>query len=171
MAFTGLDVFDRAVHTANTWIKDLQRVLGWDDRHHVYAAFVAVLRALRDRLPHPEAVQLGAQLPMLLAGAYYAGWRLGGTPLPVRDRAGFLERVAEELTPSVPGADPEHVTRAVFDVLSKHVSGGELEDVSAALTPELRELWAIPLGTSPPARVFGGGSEGAARAPSAGGAA
>lgn len=161
MAFTGLDVFDRAVHRANAWIKDLHLVLGWDDRHHVYGAFVAVLRALRDRLPHAEAVQLGAQLPMLLAGAYYAGWRLSTTPLPLRDRASFLERVSEELSPGLPGADAEAVTRAVFDVLAGKVSGGELEDVVSALPPEIRELWAVPL----PAGARGSAVEGRPEGP------
>lgn len=80
MAFTGLAVFDRAVHTANGWLKDLQATLGWDERRHAYAAFRAVLHALRDRLPHQEAVHLGEQLPMLLAGAPYAGWRPSATP-------------------------------------------------------------------------------------------
>ena len=145
MAFTGLDVFDRAVHRANEWLKDLHLTLGWDDRHDVYGALVSVLRALRDRLPHAEAVQLGAQLPMILAGAYYAGWRLSTTPLPLRDRASFLERVAEELDPRIPDADPETTTRAVFDVLARRVSAGELEDVVSALPNGIRELWAVPL--------------------------
>lgn len=144
MAFTGLDVFDRTVHRANAWLKDLHTTLGWDDRHHVYVALVSVLRALRDRIPHTEAVQLGAQLPMILAGAYYAGWKLSTTPLPLRDRASFLERVQEELRPTLPGADAERVTRAVFDVLAKHVTAGELEDVVSALPSEIRELWAFP---------------------------
>lgn len=145
MTFTGLDVFDRTVHRANAWLKDLHLTLEWDDRHDVYGAFVSVLRALRDRLPHAEAVQLGAQLPMILAGAYYAGWRLSTTPLPLRDRASFLERVAEELRSRLPEADPEATTRAVFDVLAKHVSTGELEDVVSALPSGIRELWATPL--------------------------
>lgn len=59
MAFTGLDVFDRAVHRADEWLKYLRLTLGWDDRHDVYGAFVSVLRALRDRLPHAELGRLG----------------------------------------------------------------------------------------------------------------
>lgn len=145
MAFTGLDIFDRAVHRANEWLKDLHLTLGWDDRHDVYGAFVSVLRALRNRLPHAEAVQLGAQLPMILAGAYYAGWRLSTTPLPLRDRASFLAQVAEQIDPRIPDADPETTTRAVFDVLAGRVSAGELEDVVSTLPNGIRELWAVPL--------------------------
>ena len=145
MAFTGLDVFDRAVHTSNRWVKDLQTTLGWDDRRHAYTAFVAVLHALRDRLPVQEAVHLGAQLPMILSGAYYSGWRPSTTPRRFEDRQGFLDRVAEELHVSVPGADVEHATRSVFDVLARHVTAGELQDVVALLPRELRDLWTTPV--------------------------
>lgn len=145
MAFTGLDVFDRAVHTGNRWVKDLQTTLGWDDRRHAYSAFVAVLHALRDRLPFQEAVHLGAQLPMILAGAYYSGWRPSTTPRRFEDRRAFLDRVADELHVSVPGADTEHATRSVFDVLARHVTAGELRDVVALLPEELRDLWSTPV--------------------------
>ncbi len=145
MAFTGFAVFDRAVHAANTWLKDLQDTLGWEDRRHAYAAFRAVLHALRDRLPNQEAVHLGEQLPMILAGAYYSGWRSATTPLRLRDREAFLERIAEELHVSVPGADVEHAARSVFDVLARHVSAGELQDVVALLPREMRDLWTTPV--------------------------
>lgn len=158
MAFTGLDVFDRAVHTGNRWVKDLQTTLGWDDRRHAYSAFVAVLHALRDRLPFQEAVHLGAQLPMILAGAYYSGWRPSTTPRRFEDRRAFLDRVADELHVSVPGADEEHATRSVFDVLARHVTAGELRDVVAILPEELRDLW-----TTPVASVLAAGGEPEAR--------
>lgn len=145
MAFTGFDVFDRAVHTANVWVKDLQEVLEWDERRHAYAAFRAVLHALRDRLPVAEAVHLGAQLPMLLSGAYYSGWRPGAGPRRFRDRETFLDHVAGELRVSVPDADPEHATRSVFDLLARHVTSGELQDVVALLPEDLRDLWATPV--------------------------
>ena len=145
MAFTGFDVFDRAVHTANGWLKDLQETLGWDERRHAYAAFQAVLHALRDRLPHHETVHLGEQLPMILAGAYYSGWRPGATPRRFRDREAFLDRVAEELHVSAPGADVEHATHGVFDLLARRVTAGELQDVVAILPEGLRELWTTPV--------------------------
>ena len=44
--------------------------------HKAYLALRTVLHALRDRLTLEEAVQLGAQLPMLVRGFYYEGWTL-----------------------------------------------------------------------------------------------
>ena len=145
MAFTGFDVFDRAVHTANVWVKDLQEILEWDERRHAYAAFRTVTHTLRDRLPVVEAVHLGEQLPMLLSGVYYSGWRPGASPRRFRDREAFLDHVAEELRVSVPEADPEHATRSVFDVLARHVTSGELQDVVALLPEDLRDLWTTPV--------------------------
>jgi uncharacterized protein (DUF2267 family) len=37
--------------------------------------------------------------------------------------------------------DPEDATRAVFAVLERHISPGEIEDVKAMLPTHLRELW------------------------------
>jgi Uncharacterized conserved protein (DUF2267) len=39
-----------------------------------------VLHALRDRLPQQNAVELGAQLPMVIRGMYYEGWDLQKEP-------------------------------------------------------------------------------------------
>jgi uncharacterized protein (DUF2267 family) len=37
----------------------------------------------------------------------------------------------------------EDVTRAVFRVLAKHVSAGEIDDVKQMLPAEIRELWSV----------------------------
>src|ERR1019366_8543072 len=41
-----------AVQTAEDWINDLMRRLGWQDRERVYLALLATLHALRDCLAH-----------------------------------------------------------------------------------------------------------------------
>jgi uncharacterized protein (DUF2267 family) len=37
--------------------------------------------------------------------------------------------------------DPETIMRGVFNVLSKRITAGEIEDIKHILPPELRELW------------------------------
>lgn len=63
-------------------------------------------------------------------------------PLKERHKEEFLAHAARELkTPSGPAVDPEAAARAVFGVLAKKVSEGELQDILGLLPKELKELW------------------------------
>src|SRR5260370_882976 len=68
MSTTGLEVFDRAVHKTNIWLKDFMEMLDYADRHEAYLALRATLHALRERLTIDEVAQFAAQLPMLVRG-------------------------------------------------------------------------------------------------------
>ena len=58
MSLTGLDVFDRTVHTTNRWLQELMNLLDGGSRHDAYVALRATLHALRDRLPVEETAEL-----------------------------------------------------------------------------------------------------------------
>jgi uncharacterized protein (DUF2267 family) len=142
MSQTSLTAFESTLQTTNIWLNDVLEQLGWgEDGHRAYHALRAVLHALRDRLPVDEAAALAAQLPMLVRGFYYEGWHPHDKPLKERHKGEFLAHVAAAFR-NDPGVDAEEVTRAVFQVLAKHVTGGEVEGVKRILPPELRELWA-----------------------------
>ena len=140
---TGLDVFDRTVHATNVWLKDVMEELQWDDRHRAYEALRGSLHALRNRLTVEEATDLGAQLPMLIRGLYYEGWNPSKTPIKERRKEEFLHHVRAAFSHTAVAADidPERVARAVFRVLAKHVSGGEIKDVKGSLPEPLQGLW------------------------------
>ncbi|MBX5492680.1 MAG: DUF2267 domain-containing protein [Chloroflexi bacterium] len=140
MATTGLDVFDTTVQKTNEWLHELMGELGWQDQHRAYAALRATLHALRDRLTVDEVAQLGAQLPMLVRGFYYEGWDPSRTPLRERHREQFLTHVRQELRGD-PAPDVEAIVRAVFAVLGRRVTRGEVEDVRHLLPAEIRDLW------------------------------
>jgi uncharacterized protein (DUF2267 family) len=140
MSQTGVTAFDSTVQVTNVWLKDLGEALGWSDRHKAYRALRVVLHALRDHLTIDEVVTLGAQFPLLVRGAYYEGWHPADKPLKDRHKAGFLALVAKEFR-NDPDADPELVCRAVFAVLERHVTAGEVEGVKKALPHEIRDLW------------------------------
>lgn len=148
MSSTGLDVFDRAIQKTNLWLKELGEELHWEDRNEVYHALRSTLHALRDRLPPEEAAHLMAQLPLLIKGVMVDGWKPGATPLKIRDRQEFLDLIRERMRQVKPNANAEQIATAVFGLLSRKVSEGELEDIRSALPEELRGLWPEPAGTT-----------------------
>src|SRR3569832_988168 len=95
MSMTGLETFDTTLHKTNDWINRLGDLLGWEDKQKSYMVLKTTLQALRDRITVEEVAQLGAQLPMLIRGFYYEGWKPADTPLNVRNRAQFLARIIE----------------------------------------------------------------------------
>jgi uncharacterized protein (DUF2267 family) len=140
MSATGLDVFDTTLHKTNSWLNELMQVLGSQDKHEAYLAMKATLHALRDRLTVEEVAQLGAQLPMLIRGFYYEGWDPTGKPLRVRQKEQFLARIEQQFRGD-DGINAERLARAVFTVLAKRVSEGEIEDVKHILPAEIGDLW------------------------------
>ena len=136
---TGLDVFDATVRKTHEWLNELMAELGLDDRHLAFVGLRASLQALRDRLTVEEAVQLGAQLPMLIRGVYYEGWNAAGKPVKWH-KAEFLDVVRSHFRNNLK-INAEEVVRAVFKVLAHRVSQGELTDVQNLLPKDLRSLW------------------------------
>jgi uncharacterized protein (DUF2267 family) len=141
MTSTGLDVFDTTLHKTNAWLNELRTELLTEDRHLAYLALRATLHALRDRLPTAEVAHLGAQLPMLIRGLYYEGWNPKSRPLKLRRKEEFLARIAEELQRVDDAVDPELLAEAVFAVLARRITEGEIEDVKGILPSAIRELW------------------------------
>jgi uncharacterized protein (DUF2267 family) len=140
MSQTGLAAFDSTLQTTNIWLNEVMERLAWQDKHRAYLALRAVLHALRDRLTVEEATDLGAQLPMLIRGFYYEGWTPVGKPVKERRRQEFLAHVAEAFR-NDPDVQPEQVARAVFQVLAKHVTAGEIKDVKNNLPEPIRSLF------------------------------
>jgi len=148
MSQSGLESFERTLHETNIWIKEIGESLDISDRQRSYRVLKGVLQALRDRLTVEEAVQVGAQFPMLVRGFYYEGWRPAEVPVRIRSQEEFLDRVRDNLhdivsDPARP-LDVEQATRAIFQVLSRHVSRGEIDDVRNMLPGEIRALWPEP---------------------------
>src|SRR6185295_12729560 len=131
---SGFDVFDRASHRANQWLDDLNAELGWEERYDAYIALRAVLQALRDVLPLEEIVDFGAQLPMVVRGFYYEGWT-GAADGHLVDRGAFVAVVSEQLAEAFLDPDGEGVARAVFRMLARRVSDGEIYHVGRRLPP------------------------------------
>jgi uncharacterized protein (DUF2267 family) len=140
MSINALAAFDSTLQTTNIWLNELMERMGWQDRQRAYHALRIVLQTLRDHLAVDQAAALGAQLPMLVRGFYYEGWHPSGKPIKHRKKADFLAPI-ETAFRNGPEIDAEEVVRTVFQILAKHVSAGEIEDVKNHLPREIRELW------------------------------
>lgn len=140
MSNTGLEVFDETLHKTNGWLKEVMQEMGVEDRHKAYMGLRLTLHALRDRLSPEEAAQFGAQLPMLVRGFYYEGWRPTGQPHKIRHKVEFLAPIRAYGWDAC-RLEPEEVVRAVLRVLSRHVSAGEITQIKQQWPQELRDLW------------------------------
>jgi uncharacterized protein (DUF2267 family) len=143
MSTPGLESLDRTVQLTHIWINDLDNQLVWNDKGRSYRLLKAVLHALRDYLTVNEATDLGAQLPGLLRGAYYEQWRPGSQPAKHRSVEDFLARVNESFKRD-PLVEPARAVMAVFQLLTKKISEGEIDDVRHCLPQELRNIWPEP---------------------------
>jgi uncharacterized protein (DUF2267 family) len=140
MVDTGFSSFDTMVDKANHVLKEIEHAYGWpkDRRKQSYAALRAVLHPLRDRLTVEESAQFAAQLPTLLRGIYYEGWKPSETPLKM-SKDEFFTRVREDFPYAVEG-DTEQLARTVLKALQQHVSSGEWDDLKANLPASLADI-------------------------------
>jgi len=85
-------------------------------------------------------VDLSAQLPALIRGIYFEGWKPVETPVWNRKKDDFIARIQEAFSDDLLN-DPEEAVAAVFRLLGRHVSHGEIEDIRHSMKKPLRELW------------------------------
>lgn len=130
-----------AVQQTQEWLKELKDNADLADEAEAWSVLRAVLHQLRDRLTVEEAVQLAAQLPLLVRGLYYEGWQPRQVPVTLRTRQEFLDKLTLRLLPR-PLA-PEPLVRSVFALLAHHIDPGEIADVIAQLPDDIKELWPL----------------------------
>ena len=139
MSATGLEVFDKTLQTTHIWLDELMEEIG-SDRQVAWHVLGTVLRAIRDRIPIELAAHLGSQLPILVRGTYYDQWQPAGKPERFRILDEFLQRIGAELAMTRP-MNVRDATRAVFQILSRHVSRGQIMKVRNSLPEEVRAIW------------------------------
>lgn len=129
------DAFDTAVQKGNIWLKDIEQAGKLRSRFQAYAALRSVLHALRDCLPPAEAVKFSAQMPLLVKGVFFDGWKV--TPKPLRlDRVEFHAYIGRSLKDES-GVDPATALRAVLSALSRHISPSVLDTLEPVLPREV----------------------------------
>src|SRR5581483_3051587 len=121
-----IELFSDTIAKTGHWLDDVMPATGNMDIRDAYSALRSVLHALRDRLTVEEAVDLGAQLPMLIRGLYYEGWTPSGKPLKERHTSDFFAHIERDFRKDEWPIDAERMVRAVFRVLARRVTEGEI---------------------------------------------
>lgn len=139
MSMTGLDTFDTTVQKTENWLREISERIGGVDRYQAYHALRAVLITVRDRLTVEEAADFSAQLPILVRGVFFDGWRPATVPVKMRSKEEFLSHVGSYYK-NAP-VDLERITRAVLQVIKRHVTKGEVDQVVSQMPDNIRTLW------------------------------
>jgi uncharacterized protein (DUF2267 family) len=135
-----LQPFQTTLQKTDQWMQDVMEELGPDDPTKAYHSLRAVLHALRDRLMPGEVMDISAQMPMLIRGLFLEGWKATKPSGSLDSQEDFFAAVTEELqVPADVGA--EDSVHAVFRVLEKRISCGEIGDIKAMLPDALQPLW------------------------------
>jgi|SRR5690625_4240752 len=135
-----LDFIDNTVQKTYEWLREIRDELRIDDSQIAYHGLSAVLHTLRDRLSPEVVAALSAQVPILIRGLLYDGWRPADKPLLIRHRDEFLELV-EERFGGIGLVQPARLAHAVLTVLERNISPGLAENVKRSLPEEIRTLW------------------------------
>ena len=131
-----------AVQQSQEWLKELRDNADLSSEAEAWSVLRTVLHQLRDRLTIEEAAQLSAQLPLIVRGAFFEGWKPRNMPdKSVRTREDFLDALAMRLLPHP--LPPERMARQVFTLLTRHLDPGEISDVIGQFPDSIKELWPL----------------------------
>ena len=139
MSTTILPLFDKSLQTTAIWLEEIQSEIG-PDRAFAWRVLSVVLQNLRDHLPLELSAHLGAQLPMIVRGTFYDQFDPTGLPRQAHSAEDFLGAVEEGLRDHR-GVDPRAAVQAVFGVLDRHLSKGQIEKVVRSLPRGIRAMW------------------------------
>lgn len=133
-------IFGKSVQEAQVWVNEVTNRLSTNNTTHAYHVLKATLHALRDRIGPENAIHLSAQLPLLIRGLFFEGWRPTKTPSHERQIPDFLLRVGAEIG-ETHLTSLEAAVRAVFEVLWNHLDQGETAKLIHMFPSELKPLW------------------------------
>lgn len=138
-----VDTFETTLQKTNIILKAIEDRFGWNDRHRAYLALRAVLQTLRDRLTVEHAAALGAQLPILVRGVYYEGWRPADTPLKM-NKDQFIGEVDRQIEPLSYDQSTEDLIRGVIAIIQDYTDPHEMRKIKGTLPSEIQAMLGVP---------------------------
>lgn len=116
-----------------------------NDRDQAGRITRSVLHAIRAKLTPQQSMHFISQLPMFLKAVYVDGWHMTNNLSKMRSREEFLQEIrqcSQDFAGRDFGNDQEAAQRirAVFRVIRRYVSEGEINDIKLVLPKGIREL-------------------------------
>ncbi len=134
----------RTAQVTQEWITDLAGRSPMESPEQAYSILRAVLHAVRDRLTPEEAAHLASNLPMLVRGFYWEGWRPALAPNEFETAEAFHDRIRESLhqqSEEEGGVDLGEATAVTLQFLTDRVGLGALRHVTSQLPQEIEALF------------------------------
>lgn len=140
MSNTSITAFTHGAQQAQQWVNELDDDLNWDDKGRAYRLLRSVLHTLRDFLSIEEVADLSAQLPTVIRGVFFEEWDPSIAPVWKRKKQDFIEQVASDFK-NDPLDNADVAVAAVFKLMDRHISQGEITQVRNSMQKSLRNLW------------------------------
>lgn len=139
--------FESHSQKAHEFVKEVATELGNpEDTGHAGRVIRAVFHTIRDMVTPEESMHLIAQLPMYIKAVYIDNWRMSAGQATLRTQEEMLADLRKNAGRTAErdfGNDEMAVQKveAIFNVLKRYVSAGEINDIKAQLPEPLAELW------------------------------
>lgn len=139
--------FEENIQNATVLLKEVAEELNTDDLNKAGRIFRAVLQSIRDRLPVNDAVQFAAQLPIFWKGIYFDQYDPSKAPIKIRNASDWINYIRNKnaFAANNDFQQDEEITasfRAVFQVLQRNMTDGQLQKVKESLNQDIQELLA-----------------------------
>jgi uncharacterized protein (DUF2267 family) len=135
---TRVGSLDSTIQKTNEWLAELSELMGTDPET-AYDALRGTLTTVRDLLAVEEAAQFAAEMPMLIRGVYFTGWSPSNAPERYH-RQEFLAEISRRAGMGGDASDVADAARAVFTVLARRMSAGEVSDVLGQLPKDVQAV-------------------------------
>ncbi|OBH35739.1 hypothetical protein A5692_11540 [Mycobacterium sp. E342] len=134
---TKVTALDHAIDSAHTWINDVAKEFGTEDREFAYRVLRAWLHTLRDRLTVEASAHFAAQLPDLIRGVFYQGWNPDSVP-DKYDAQAYTIRFSREA--NIAPDDVRKAAAATTAAALHHLPVAQIEKALGQLPIEIRTI-------------------------------
>lgn len=142
MGVATLQSIARSLQKTDVWLNEIQERLGTDDEQLSYRALRAFFITLRDRLTADEAADFAAQLPLVLRGVYFEGYKPSRQPDAYRGGEDFLQRL-EEMGNLTGDTEASVVAQACAEVAREQMTEGAFDDATRQLPSSIRTVLGV----------------------------